>query len=41
MLTVKQASQKYASIGSESRLAVLQLLVRAGDEGMIIGEIGK
>lgn len=41
MLTLKEAAQKYAAIGSEPRLAVLQLLVKAGDEGMTISEIGK
>ena len=40
MLNVKQAAQGYASIGSESRLAVLLLLVKAGNNGLTISEIG-
>ena len=40
MLTIKKASQGYAAVGSESRLAVLLLLVEAGEDGLTIGEIG-
>lgn len=40
MLNVKQAAQGYASIGSESRLAVLLLLVKTGNSGLTISEIG-
>ncbi len=40
MLKVKLAAKGYASIGSESRLAVLLLLVQAGNSGMTISEIG-
>ena len=40
MLNVQQAAQRYAAIGSESRLAVLLLLVKAGNSGLTVGEIG-
>ena len=40
MIDVKKAAQGYASIGSESRLAVLLLLVKAGNSGLTISEIG-
>ncbi|WP_319549883.1 winged helix-turn-helix domain-containing protein [Desulfogranum marinum] len=40
MLNVKLAAKGYASIGSESRLALLLLLVQAGSSGMTISEIG-
>lgn len=40
MINIKQAAQGYASIGSESRLAVLLLLVRTGERGLTISEIG-
>lgn len=40
MLNVKQAALGYASIGSESRLALLLLLVQAGNSGLTISEIG-
>lgn len=40
MFNEKQAAQGYASIGSESRLAVLLLLVKAGSSGRTVSEIG-
>ena len=40
MLNVKKAAQGYASIGSESRLTVLLLLVKAGNSGLTVSEIG-
>ena len=40
MITRKNAAQGYAAVGSESRLAVLSLLVQAGDEGLTVSEIG-
>jgi DNA-binding transcriptional ArsR family regulator len=40
MLNVKLAAKGYASIGSESRLALLLLLVQAGNSGMTISELG-
>lgn len=40
MITIKDASLGYAAAGSESRLAVLLLLVQTGESGLTIGEIG-
>lgn len=40
MLSIKEAAKGYAAAGSESRLDVLLLLVKAGDDGMTISEIG-
>ncbi len=34
-----EAAQGFAAIGSEARLLVLKTLVRAGDEGLTVGEI--
>lgn len=39
MLALEQAAQGFAAIGSEPRLEVLRLLVRAGDAGLAIGDI--
>lgn len=33
------AAQAFAALGSEQRLAMLQLLVRAGPDGLAVGEI--
>ena len=38
-LALEEAAQGFAACGSEPRLAVLRLLVRAGDEGLTVGEI--
>lgn len=35
-----QAASTFAALGSEQRLSVLRVLVRAGPEGLRIGEIG-
>ena len=35
-----QAASKFAALGSEQRLQVLQVLVRAGPNGLSIGELG-
>lgn len=35
------AASAFAALGSEQRLAVMRSLVRAGDEGLSIGELGK
>ncbi|KAJ56372.1 ArsR family transcriptional regulator [Actibacterium mucosum KCTC 23349] len=35
------AASRFAALGSEQRLAVLRILVRAGDQGLSIGELGK
>ena len=39
MITLEQAAQGFASVGSEPRLEVLTTLVRAGPEGLSVGEI--
>ncbi len=39
-LTVDTAASKFAALGSEQRLMVLHTLVRAGTEGLSIGELG-
>ena len=36
---LEEAAQGFAACGSEPRLAVLRLLVRAGGEGLTVGEI--
>ncbi len=35
-----EAAAVFAALGSEQRLAVLQVLVRAGEDGLSIGELG-
>ena len=40
-LTAVQAASTFAALGSEQRLAVLNTLVRAGPEGLSIGELGE
>lgn len=35
-----EAASKFAALGSEQRLQVLSVLVRAGPEGLSIGELG-
>lgn len=39
-LSVEQAASTFAALGSEQRLSVLRILVRAGDQGIPIGELG-
>ena len=39
-LTPERAASAFAALGSEQRLSVLQTLVRAGHEGLAIGELG-
>lgn len=39
-LTLARAASTFAALGSEQRLAVLRTLVRAGSEGLSIGELG-
>lgn len=39
-LRPEQAAAKFAALGSEQRLAVMQALVRAGPEGLSIGALG-
>jgi len=40
-LAVEKAASTFAALGSEQRLGVLRTLVRAGPEGLSIGELGK
>jgi len=38
--TLVEAASTFAALGSEQRLAVLRTLVRAGPDGLSIGELG-
>ena len=38
-ISLAEAARGFAAVGSEPRLAVLRTLVRAGDEGLSVGEI--
>lgn len=40
-ISIEDAAQAFAALGSEQRLGVLQVLVRAGPEGLSMGELGK
>jgi DNA-binding transcriptional ArsR family regulator len=40
-LPVEQAASAFAALGSEQRLAVLRQLVRAGPDGLSMGELGE
>jgi len=40
-LGIAQTASAFAALGSEQRLTVLRALVRAGDEGLNIGELGE
>ncbi|MCY4485211.1 MAG: metalloregulator ArsR/SmtB family transcription factor [Spirochaetaceae bacterium] len=40
-LAVEEAASTFAALGSEQRLTVLNTLVRAGPEGLPIGELGE
>ncbi len=40
-MNVREAASTFAALGSEQRLAVLNPLVRAGPEGLSIGELGE
>jgi len=40
-LSVEEAASTFAALGSEQRLGVLNSLVRAGPNGLSIGELGK
>lgn len=40
-ITIEDAAQAFAALGSEQRLGVLRTLVRAGPEGLSIGELGQ
>jgi ArsR family transcriptional regulator len=39
MLALEEAAQGFAAVGSEPRLEVLVTLVRAGPDGLTVGEI--
>jgi DNA-binding transcriptional ArsR family regulator len=39
-LDLTRAASTFAALGSEHRLAVLRVLVRAGPEGLAIGDLG-
>ena len=39
MLKLREAAERFAAVGSEPRLAVVKALVRAGHEGLSVGEI--
>lgn len=39
-LPIEQAASTFAALGSEQRLMVLRTLVRAGPEGLRIGDLG-
>ncbi|MEE9387874.1 MAG: metalloregulator ArsR/SmtB family transcription factor [Paracoccaceae bacterium] len=39
--SIVQAAQAFAALGSEQRLGVIRALVRAGPDGLSIGELGK
>ncbi len=39
-LDVTRAASTFAALGSEQRLLVMRVLVRAGPEGLTIGELG-
>lgn len=39
-LAIEDVASTFAALGSEQRLAVLRTLVRAGPEGLAIGELG-
>ena len=38
-LEIEEAAQGFAAIGSESRLLVLLTLVKAGEKGLMVGDI--
>jgi DNA-binding transcriptional ArsR family regulator len=40
LMSVEQAASTFAALGSEQRLGVLNVLVRAGPDGLSIGELG-
>lgn len=40
-ISLEEAAQAFAALGSEQRLSVLQTLVRAGTGGLSMGELGQ
>lgn len=41
MTLINPAAQCLAALGHDARLAIFRLLVRAGEEGLTVGEIGR
>ena len=39
MISIQQAAEGFSAAGSSARLEVLKALVRAGDQGLSVGEI--
>ena len=40
-MTLEEAAQGFAAMGSEARLDILRVLVRAGQSGLTVGDIGE
>ena len=40
-ISIEEAASAFAALGSEQRLQVLQVLVRAGPDGLSMGDIGE
>jgi ArsR family transcriptional regulator len=40
-LTESEAAEGFAALGNRARLRLLRLLVRAGDQGATVGELGR
>jgi ArsR family transcriptional regulator len=40
-MSLTEAAAAFAALGSEQRLGILQVLVRAGPDGLSIGELGE
>lgn len=40
-LTEPEAADGFAALGNRARLRLLRLLVRAGDEGVTVGDVGR
>ena len=40
-LSIERAASTFAALGSEQRLSVLRILVRAGEDGLTIGALGE
>ncbi len=40
-ISLTRAASTFAALGSEQRLAVLRVLVRAGQKGLTIGDLGQ
>jgi ArsR family transcriptional regulator, arsenate/arsenite/antimonite-responsive transcriptional repressor len=40
-LTEAEAAEGFAALGNRARLRLLRLLVRAGDKGMTVGDMGR